>query len=258
MPERIVYLVTGAIGTGKTTFSRYLLPFLNNVEYIGADFYFYPLFWSAEKEEYKCYEDSKEYTKYKIEHAIEQGRAFVLEKTFFSETDLSLLDFFIQKNYQIVTFFLGVDSLEKLIFRSNKRADDGWYCVPEEKIIRHWNASKEVFDIIRMKSQFFYAIDTSNGYKLVLCEENKELLYLNSDCSWIPSVLHEYHIHQSESIIERSPLLHVLHQLLCNIQNPECQTITNNMTTLGNYSIIDDNDLLEIDRIKNISSRDEG
>ena len=44
MAERVVYLVTGAIGSGKTTFSRHLLPMLGNIEYIGADFYFYPYF----------------------------------------------------------------------------------------------------------------------------------------------------------------------------------------------------------------------
>lgn len=256
MPKHIVYLITGAIGAGKTTFSRHLLPLLDNVEYIGADYYFYPFFWTSKKEEYLCYEDSKVYTKYKIDHAMEQGRSFALEKTFSSDSDFSLLDLFIQKDYQIITFYLSVDCLDRLISRSNNRGKDGWYYVPEEKVARHWRASKGAFETLRMKSHYFYAIDTSDGYKLALCEENKKQLYINPDCSWLPLVSPDHTTVQTNCAPECSPFFHSLRQLLCNIRNPECQTIINSMKILTDYSILEDDDWSEIDRIKSNNSLD--
>ena len=250
MPKHIVYLITGAIGAGKTTFSRHLLPLLDNVEYIGADYYFYPFFWTSEKKEYQCYEDSKEYTKYKIDRALDQGRSFALEKTFFSGEDLSLLDLFVQKDYKIITFFLSVDSLERLVSRATNRSKDGWYCVPEEKVARYWKASKESFDKIRMKSHYFYAIDTSDGYKLALCEENQKRLYVNHDCSWLSLAIHDHATCRIDTATECSPFFHSLRQLLCNIRNPECQTIINSMSILTDYSILEDDDRAEIVRIK--------
>lgn len=250
MPEQIVYLITGAIGAGKTTFSRHLLPLLDNIEYIGADFYFYPFFWNSEKAEHLCYEDAKEYTKYKIDHAIERRQSFALEKTFSSDADFSLLDLFSQHNYQIITFFMGVDSLERLITRSNDRGKDGWYYVPAEKIARHWKSSKEAFNTIRMKSHCFYAIDSSNGYQLALCEENKKLLYVTPGCSWLSSYSHDNAILQIDRTAECSPLFHSVRRLLSNIRNPEQNTIINSMTILSDYSTLEDSDRLEIDRIK--------
>jgi len=170
--KKVVYLITGAIGAGKTTFSKKLLHYLGNIEYIGADYYFFNHFRRKGKDEPLCYEDAKKYCLYKIRKLMQEGKPFVLEKVMSSSIDLSLLDLFAQYGYYISTFFVRVNDIETLMSRANDRVMDGWYIVPEEKIIRHWTNHNTNLDTIRRKSDSFYIIDTSACYKLAFCEES--------------------------------------------------------------------------------------
>ncbi len=250
MTDRVVYLVTGAIGAGKTTLSRHLLPLLSNVEYIGADYYFYPYFWRAEKSEHLCYEEAKEYTKYKILQALKQGKPFLLEKTFSSDEDLSLFAILSQHNYCVITFFVVADCLATLQYRSDMRSRDGWYSVSPKKVEHHWCRAQELFEPIRARSDCFYAIDTSKGYKFVLCEEKRELLYYDPNYLGVPLLTKNTLTSKINRLAEGSELINsVYRHILDNYCHYEFK-ITDSMAVLANYSALQSGDLLEIERIK--------
>lgn len=244
--EKNVYLITGAIGAGKTTFSRELLSLLPGIEYMGADYYFYYYFkHNGKKEEPLCYEDAKKYCHYKILKALNNGKSFVLEKTISCEEDLCVLDMFVEYGYCINTYFVGCSNEELLISRSNKRYIDGWYDVPKEKVVRYLELCHKYLYRIREKSNNFYAYDTTEKRKIVFAEEMNSVLLCDRECVWL-GMLHNYEIiPKAISVMNKTCVSNDDKMNKCYVDTGDRfkdYSITENMMFLKEHIICDESD----------------
>ncbi len=138
---KILYIIAGANGSGKTTFAKSFAEF-NNMYFINAD------------------EIAKELDKNNItKYQFKAGKIFfqrfkeklMLEKSFIIETTLSgkYLVNYIKKaqglGYKISLIYLFLENYEVNILRVKNRVLNGGHHIPKNDIIRRYYRSKSMF-----------------------------------------------------------------------------------------------------------------
>ena len=134
--HKLLY-ITGSIAAGKTRFSSLLLPHIQEYfdEFVNADIYYDALFSSIDesKDRREC---SKAFSAYKLNKLINNNKSFIWEDVLCKEQKINILKKCREKGYYIIGFFLSTEDYRVLINRSEKRSKEGWYTVPDNKIIK--------------------------------------------------------------------------------------------------------------------------
>ncbi len=163
--NKYVLLVTGPIGAGKTQLCHYILN-KTHIEYVSADYYYHRYFNQKGFMEQVAYSKAKQYFQYKILKMQREEKCFVLETVVAKKDKLEMLLGLKRKGYSIVCIFLSVSNTNLLISRAKERAKEGWYSIPDAKIVDRYKLTIDNLSALKALSDIFIEIDTTNGYSI--------------------------------------------------------------------------------------------
>ena len=141
MQDKIVYIVAGPNGSGKTTFAKEFikevkLPFVNADEIASK--------LCPNKLEKVRVQAGKIFFK-RIENFIEQGESFIIETTLAGRYLLRFISKFKQNKYKTILMYIFVENEKEAIRRIDIRVKKGGHLVLREDIIRRFKRSKTNF-----------------------------------------------------------------------------------------------------------------
>lgn len=172
--DKLLILVTGPIGAGKSTFSEILVrhyPF-KKMEYISTDLYYGVYFRENYHSEADNYAMAKKYCWYKLNKAVSMGRSFIWETVVAKKDKIDFLKKCCDLGYRIVVVFISVNSLPLLTARVAKRHEQGWYDVPLSKIEDRFLMVKKNIATLEQLSDEFIMINASDHYKTMVLVRN--------------------------------------------------------------------------------------
>ncbi len=178
--EKILYIVAGANGSGKTTFAARLLP-IKELTFLNADEIAREM--APDAINSVPISAGKTYFK-RLKSFWEKGESFVVESTLSGKNVLKIIDKARENNYKIILLYMFLGDCSKCIERVRKRVYNGGHDVPEEDIIRRYYRSFENFNNVYKKLvdkwMLFY-----NGYSytpiLVSVGYNDSVIILNDE-----------------------------------------------------------------------------
>lgn len=189
---KTLYYITGPIGVGKSTLANAFITLCNlrSLEFISTDLYYYLLFMRDKSSTEENYKNAKEYCTYKLEKAIASDKSFVWESVLAKKEKIDFLQQCIDKDYSIVSIFVGLDGYPDLLKRVKKRHSEGWYDIPIQKVIDRYNVTMEKIQILYNLSTEFVAVDAANNQcQLVLYKNDYGIQYFLNSCVWINQYL---------------------------------------------------------------------
>jgi predicted ABC-type ATPase len=136
MNEKIIYVIAGCNGAGKTTASFTILPEILDCKiFINADEIAKGL--SPFQPESAAFEAGRIMLE-KIDVLINEGNTFSLETTLATKSYRSIFSNAINKNYKIKLLFFWLESDDLAIKRVKKRVTEGGHNITKEVIIRRY------------------------------------------------------------------------------------------------------------------------
>lgn len=196
-----IFLILGAIGSGKSVISDFLMSFdcFNGIEYVGTDIYkkkFFNHDMSEDKPEKKLSEKKRGYRCAdelmfnRIEQLCISGTDFMLElcPTNKNKVD-TIIDIIKKYEYEITTFYIGVNDVTKNLERCDQRVQMGYDPVDQRKVKKRFiDAQKGLLNFCYI-SKILYFVDNSNDTPKVVAKywDNKYCIY-ESNCAWFKSI----------------------------------------------------------------------
>ena len=146
MPGRILYIIAGCNGAGKTTASYSVLPeLLDCKEFVNADEIAKGL--SPFNPESVAIEAGKLMLQ-RIELLLSQNKTFAIETTLATRSYATLVERVRHTGYRVVLLFFWLASPEMAIERVAKRVREGGHNIPTDTIIRrYWLGLENFFNI---------------------------------------------------------------------------------------------------------------
>jgi len=172
LQRKILYIIAGANGSGKTTFAMSFSE-LENIKFINAD------------EIAKKY-DPKDIQKYKIRagkeffkelaFSLNSDDSFIIETTLSGKYLIKVIQEAKKKGFEVSLFYLFLGTENENIYRVQNRVLNGGHSVPVEDIVRRYHRSRSLFyntykDLVDNWMVFFNGDD-----KFELIATNKDII----------------------------------------------------------------------------------
>lgn len=152
-------LLTGPIGSGKTTFARMLVPNLG-FRYISPDLYLRHLITCDCCSTDSRYARARELSRAMLEASLTEAMDVVWETVVGSEWKWDLLER-ARQTHHVSIYYLLVESPETCVRRARAREAGGWYQVSDEKVMRSWEQMTQSIDRLRAIADQFDLIHNS-------------------------------------------------------------------------------------------------
>jgi len=164
MPD--LYIIAGCNGAGKTTAAYRLLPkVFNTVEFINADEIARGL--SPFNPSGVAIQAGRIMLE-RIEQMLEKSESFSLETTLSGVTYLEVIKKAKGKGYEIIFFFVYLNSVALAIERVAIRVSKGGHSIPKDVIERRYHKGLSNFSLYAAKADDWYIYDNSGSeYELV-------------------------------------------------------------------------------------------
>lgn len=160
--NKIIYLITGGIATGKSVITYNLIRHfkLGNLPYVSSDTYYYKYYNLIANfdEGYAC---ARTHTDEVLNRYLQNGYSFVWETVLSKAKKEIFLKNCIQKGYKICTLFIGVETPEISFERATLRKREGYHGVNCEFINDRFKKSIDSLNWILKISNIFVAIDNT-------------------------------------------------------------------------------------------------
>lgn len=127
------FLITGAIGSGKTLVAASLLSRLE-IPYVSPDLYFQYLIKCQCCRDDERYDRARTLCKKRLRNLVHERRSFAWETVLASQWKWDILDQ-CRETHSLTILYLEVRSPQVCIERARRRAAAGWYEVHSEKIL---------------------------------------------------------------------------------------------------------------------------
>ena len=166
-----IYIIAGCNGAGKTTASFTILPqILECDEFVNADEIARGL--SPFHPERVSIEAGRLMLE-RIAELMKARTTFALETTLSTRSYVSLIDKAHKAGYTVELLFFWLSSPEIAIQRVAKRVSEGGHNIPEEVILRRYDAGiKNLFNIYSHVVDRWMIVDNNSGRSVVLAESN--------------------------------------------------------------------------------------
>lgn len=161
MQEKIIYVISGCNGAGKTTASFTLLPEILDCKiFVNADEIAKGL--SPFEPESVAFEAGRIMLE-RIENLISEGKTFSLETTLSTKSYKGIFTKAISQGYKIHLIYFWLNSSNLAIKRVQTRVREGGHNIPKDIIIRRYNRGlKNLFQIYLSLSSKVYFFDNSD------------------------------------------------------------------------------------------------
>lgn len=188
---KYIYLVLGAIASGKSTISKRILPDVDKeLEYVCSDVYKKNIFdisvtgENSSKVGYRC---ADELMFYRIEDLCKQGRDFILEFCPTNRNKFETIKYYARRyGYRIISYFVGTDDVEINLFRNREREQAGGDHVPEQKIkVRYDDSFNSILEIMCISLEVYFIDNSNNSPKPVAVLKKKKIFVLEENCYWL-------------------------------------------------------------------------
>jgi predicted ABC-type ATPase len=138
---RILYLIAGANGSGKTTIAKDLLA-EEKLEFLNADEIAHSV--KPDNMETARIRAGKIYYQ-KLAEIVKSGKSVVLESTLAGQNHLKSIKRFKDNGYKIKLLYVFLDAPDFCIDRIRIRVNKGGHNVPDQDVIRRFARSKKNF-----------------------------------------------------------------------------------------------------------------
>ncbi len=164
-----LYIIAGCNGAGKTTASFTVLPeMLECEEFINADEIARGL--SPLNPDKAAIEASRLMLN-KIDKLIKKQSDFAFETTLATKSYVNTIKKSKSNGYQITLIFFYLDSYELAIERVKNRVKEGGHNIPEQTIIRRYNAGlRNLFNLYIPVCDYWMIFDNSNIHSDLVAE----------------------------------------------------------------------------------------
>ena len=136
---KICYIIAGPNGTGKTTFATEFLPFeARCINFINADLIAAGL---APFQPERAVIKAGKIMLHQINECIRKGESFAFETTLSGKTYLKKIREMKSKGYEVIIYFLKLETVELAIERVRLRVAEGGHNIPEQDIRRRFERS---------------------------------------------------------------------------------------------------------------------
>ncbi len=182
--DKILYIIAGCNGAGKTTASFTLLPEIFNCkEFINADEIakgispFNPE--SVNIEAGKIMLD-------RIDHFIRAGKTFAIETTLSSKNYKRWIDLAKERHYKIMCVFFWLDSVDLALQRVHRRVENGGHSIPNEVIVRRYSAGiKNFLSYYKGIVDYWYFVNNSSQPFELIAEGSSTHQIIYNPKEWI-------------------------------------------------------------------------
>ena len=170
--SKILYIIAGANGSGKTTFAMNFAQ-LQNLKFINAD------------EIAKKY-DPNDIQKYKMKAgkkffeelyiSLKEENSFIIETTLSGKYLIKVINQAKKQNFKVSLVYLFLETNTENIYRVKNRVLKGGHNVPTDDIIRRYYRSKKLFQYVykNMVDEWMLFYNGDDNFELV---ENQNELY---------------------------------------------------------------------------------
>jgi predicted ABC-type ATPase len=190
-----MYLVLGAIGSGKSIISDFLLSCedFKNIEYVGSDIYKMLYFNQDIKLDSRGYRSADELVFNRIEQQCRKEVDFMYEFCPTNFNKVETIKLLIRKyNYKIISFFVSTESFQINIERCRKREKQGFDKVNEEKIKRRYSdAFKRIIEIIDLSDKMYFIDNSKDAPRVVAYFSNHKLEVHDLSCNWFKNKIEQ-------------------------------------------------------------------
>jgi len=136
---KICYIIAGPNGAGKTTFATEFLPFeARCINFINADLIAAGL---APFQPESAVIKAGKIMLHQINECIRKGESFAFETTLSGKTYLKKIREMKSKGYEVIIYFLKLETVELAIERVRLRVAEGGHNIPEHDIRRRFERS---------------------------------------------------------------------------------------------------------------------
>ena len=169
MQEKVIYIISGCNGAGKTTASMTILPeFLDCQEFVNADMIASGL--SPFKPENVAFESGRIMLE-RIDFLMKTNQSFAIETTLATKSYKNKLLDAIENGYQIKFLFFWLPSYEMAIDRVAIRVSEGGHNIPKDIIKRrYFRGIENLFNIYIPLAHDWAVFENSNKHPEIVAQ----------------------------------------------------------------------------------------
>ena len=177
MEQKILYIIAGCNGAGKTTASYTILPEIWKCkEFVNADEIAKGI--SPFNPESVSFQAGRLMLQ-RIDELLEMGESFSIETTLATRSYVGLVKRAHEKGYKVTLLYFWLTSPELAIERVAQRVSEGGHNIPTEDIVRrYYRGISNFFNLFKDIVDLWTLVDNASNPRIVVADQD-EIYYPN-------------------------------------------------------------------------------